>query len=73
MDGMRQPSSATLAAISTARFSPVTTDEGYLILDNLSGKAMPVGLLDTLPLYLIGSAGAWIRGYRPLWSVVGAS
>lgn len=52
----------------------VMSDDGYLILDNLSGRVIPDSLLDTYtPLYSVGSAGAWIHGSRTVRSGAGAS
>jgi predicted transglutaminase-like cysteine proteinase len=52
----------------------VMTDDGYFILDNLSGKVMPDRWLHTYtPLYSVGAAGAWIHGSRTDRSGAGAS
>jgi predicted transglutaminase-like cysteine proteinase len=43
----------------------VKSADGYLILDNLSGRVMSDRDLHSyIPLYSVGAAGAWIHGYH---------
>lgn len=52
----------------------VVTSDGYLVLDNLSGKVMSDRDLHSYtPLYSVGAAGAWVHGSRVPRSGAGAS